>query len=81
MILVLIAGMLYMAVGILVSIISCFLKQKGICLTIAFTLYIAGILNVIIYHATEAPSAVSVSAMQPCTRSFIIIPLPPNQNL
>lgn len=25
--------------------------------------------------------AVSVSAMQPCTRSFIIIPLPPNQNL
>ena len=24
---------------------------------------------------------VSVSAMQPCTRSFIIIPLPPNQNL
>ena len=26
-------------------------------------------------------SVVSVSAMQPCTRSFIIIPLPPNQNL
>ena len=26
-------------------------------------------------------TAVSVSAMQPCTRSFIIIPLPPNQNL
>lgn len=26
-------------------------------------------------------SKVSVSAMQPCTRSFIIIPLPPNQNL
>lgn len=60
MILVLIAGMLYMAVGILISIISCFLKQKGICLTIAFTLYIAGILNVIIYHATEAPSALDV---------------------
>ena len=29
----------------------------------------------------DVSSKVSVSAMQPCTRSFIIIPLPPNQNL
>lgn len=58
MILVLIAGMLYMAVGILISIISCFLKQKGTCLTIAFTLYIAGTLNAMIYnYAIKAPSA------------------------
>lgn len=58
MILVLIAGMLYMAVGILISIISCFLKQKDICLTIAFTLYIAGTLNAMIYnYAIKAPSA------------------------
>lgn len=61
MILVLIAGMLYMAVGLLISIISCFLKQKGICLTIAFTLYIAGTLNAMIYnYAIEAPSALDV---------------------
>jgi len=30
---------------------------------------------------SNASFYVSVSAMQPCTRSFIIIPLPPNQNL
>lgn len=58
MILVLIAGMLYIVVGILISLISFFLKQKGICLTITFTLYIAGILNVMIYnYAIKAPSA------------------------
>ena len=32
-------------------------------------------------YTAEFNKTVSVSAMQPCTRSFIIIPLPPNQNL
>lgn len=61
MTIILIIGMLYIVVGILISLICLFLKRydsKG--LTIALTLNIAGILNVIIYHATEAPSALDV---------------------
>lgn len=58
MILVLIAGKVYIVIGILLSLISFFVKQKGICLTITCTLYMAGILNVMIYnYAIKAPSA------------------------
>lgn len=61
MILVLIIGMLYMVVGLLIGLICLFLKRyDSIGLTIALTLNIAGTLNVIIYHATEAPSALDV---------------------
>ena len=35
-------------------------RYDNIGLTIALTLIIAGILNIIIYHATEAPSALDV---------------------
>ncbi len=59
MILVLIAGMLYMVVGLLISLICLFLKRyDSIGWTIAFTLYIAGTLNAMIYnYAIKAPSA------------------------
>jgi hypothetical protein len=58
MTIILIIGMLYMVVGLLISLICLFLKRyDSIGWTIALTLNIAGILNVIIYHATEAPSA------------------------
>ena len=53
--------MLYMAVSLLIGLICLFLiRYNSIGGTIALTLYIAGILNIIIYHATEAPSALDV---------------------
>ena len=61
MTIILIIGMLYMVVSLLIGLICLFLKRyNSIGWTIAFTLYIAGILNIIIYHATEAPSALDV---------------------
>ena len=61
MTIILIIGMLYMVVGLLISLICLFLKRyDSIGWTIALTLNIAGILNVIIDHATEAPSALDV---------------------
>ena len=61
MTIILIIGMLYMVVAFLISIICLFLKQYDIIgWAIAFTLYITGISNVIIYYATEAPSALDV---------------------
>ena len=61
MTIILIIGMLYMAVSLLIGLICLFLKRyNSIGWTIAFTLYITGILNIIIYHATEAPSALDV---------------------
>lgn len=50
-----------MVVSLLIGLICLFLKRyNSIVWTIALTLYIAGILNIIIYHATEAPSALDV---------------------
>ena len=61
MTIILIIGMLYMVVSLLICLICLFLKRyNSIGGTIALTLYIAGILNIIIYHATEAPSALDV---------------------
>ena len=61
MTIILIIGMLYIAVGLLIILIYLFLKRyDNIGWTIALTLIIAGILNIIIYHATEAPSALDV---------------------
>ena len=61
MTIILIIGILYMVVSLLIGLICLFLKRyNSIGWTIAFTLYIAGILNIIIYHATEAPSALDV---------------------
>lgn len=61
MTIILIIGMLYMVVGFLIGLICLFLKRyDNICLAIVLTLNIVGILNVIIYHATEAPSALDV---------------------
>lgn len=61
MTIILIIGMLYMVVGFLIGLICLFLKRYDIIgVAIALTLDIAGILNVIIYHATEAPSALDV---------------------
>lgn len=61
MTIILIIGMLYMVVGLLISLICLFLKRyDSIGGTIALTLSVVGILNVIIYHATEAPSALDV---------------------
>lgn len=61
MIIILIIGMLYMVVSLLIGLICLFLKRyNSIGWTITLTLYIAGILNIIIYHATEAPSALDV---------------------
>ena len=53
--------MLYIAVGFLIILAYLSLERyDNIGWTIAFTLIIAGILNIIIYHATEAPSALDV---------------------
>lgn len=61
MTIILIIGMLYMVVGLLIELICLFLKRyDSIGWIIALTLNVAGILNVIIYHATEAPSALDV---------------------
>lgn len=61
MTIILIIGMLYMVVGFLIGLICLFLKRYDIIgVAIALTLNIVGILNVIIYHATEAPSALDV---------------------
>ena len=50
-----------MAVGLLICLTCLSLKRySSIVWTITLTLNIAGILNVIIYHATEAPSALDV---------------------
>lgn len=61
MTIILIIGMLYMVVGLLIGLNCLFLKRYDIIgVAIALTLNIVGILNVIIYHATEAPSALDV---------------------
>ena len=61
MTIILIIGILYLIIGFLIFLICLFSKRyNSIGLTIALTLYIAGILNIIIYHATEAPSALDV---------------------
>lgn len=61
MTIILIIGMIYMVVGFLIGLICLFLKRyDSICSAIVLTLNIVGILNVIIYHATEAPSALDV---------------------
>lgn len=61
MTIILIIGMLYMVVGLLIGLICLFSKRyDSIGLAIALTLDIIGILNVIIYHATESPSALDV---------------------
>ena len=61
MTIILIIGMLYIAVGILIILTYLSLERyDNIGGTIALTLIIAGILNIIIYHATEAPSALDV---------------------
>ena len=53
--------MLYIAVGLLIILTYLSLERNdNIGWTIALTLIIAGILNIIIYHATEAPSALDV---------------------
>ena len=61
MTIILIIGMLYIAVGLLIILTYLSLERNdNIGWTIALTLIIAGILNIIIYHATEAPSALDV---------------------
>lgn len=61
MTIIFIIGILYIVVSLLIGLICLFLKRyNSIVWTIALTLYIAGILNIIIYHATEAPSALDV---------------------
>lgn len=61
MTIILIIGILYMAVGLLICLTCLSLKRySSIGWTITLTLNISGILNVIIYHATEAPSALDV---------------------
>ena len=61
MTIILIIGMLYIAVGFLICLTCLSLKRlDSIGWTITLTLIIAGILNIIIYHATEAPSALDV---------------------
>lgn len=61
MTIILIIGMLYMVVGLFIGLICLFSKQYDIIgVAIALTLNIVGVLNVIIYHATEAPSALDV---------------------
>ena len=61
MTIILIIGILYMAVGLLICLTCLSLKRySSIGWTITLTLNIAGILNVIIYHATEAPSSLDV---------------------
>ena len=62
MTIILIIGMLYIAVGLFLIILTYLSLERydNIGWTIALTLIIAGILNIIIYHATEAPSALDV---------------------
>ena len=61
MTIILIIGMLYIAVGLLIILTYLSLERyDNIGWTIALTLIIAGILNIIIHHATEAPSALDV---------------------
>ena len=61
MTIILIIGMLYIAVGFLIILTYLSLERyDDIGWTIALTLIIAGILNIIIYQATEAPSALDV---------------------
>ena len=61
MTIILIIGMLYIAVSFLIILTYLSLERyDNIGWTIALTLIIAGILNIIIYHATEAPSALDV---------------------
>ena len=61
MTIILIIGMLYIAVGFLIILTYLSLERyDDIGWTIALTLIIAGILNIIIHHATEAPSALDV---------------------
>lgn len=61
MTIILIIGMLYIAVGLLIILTYLALERyDNIGWTIALTLIIAGILNIIIHHATEAPSALDV---------------------
>ena len=58
---ILIIGMLYIAVGLLIILTYLSLERyDNIGWTIALTLIIAGILNIIIYHSTKAPSALDV---------------------
>lgn len=61
MTIILIIGMIYLVVCLLIGLICLFSKRyDNICLAIVLTLNIVGMLNVIIYHATEAPSALDV---------------------
>ncbi len=61
MTIILIIGMIYMVVGLLIGLNCLFLKRyDSIGWAITLTLNIVGVLNVIIYHATEAPSALDV---------------------
>ena len=61
MTIILIIGMIYLVVGLLISLICLFLKQYDIIgWAIAFTLSITGTLNVILYYTTEVPSALDV---------------------
>lgn len=62
MTIILIIGILYMVVGLLIILIYLFLERyNSIYWTIALTLNIVGMLNVIIYNYTiKAPSALDV---------------------
>ena len=61
MTIMLIIGMLYIAVGLLIILTYLSLERyDNIGWTIALTLIIAGMLNIIIHQATEAPSALDV---------------------
>lgn len=61
MTIILIIGMIYLVVGFLISLICLLLSidDRGWAIAFAFCI-ITGILNVIIYYATEAPSALDV---------------------
>lgn len=61
MTIILIIGMVYLVVGFLIFLIYLFLtRYDSIGLVITCTLYIAGILNIIIYYTNEIPSALDV---------------------
>ena len=62
MTIILIIGILYMVIGLLIILIYLFLKQyNNIGWTIALTLNMVGMLNVMIYnYAIKAPSALDV---------------------
>ena len=61
MTIILIIGLIYLVVGLLISLICFFLgiDDRGWAIVFAFCM-ITGILNVIIYYATEVPSALDV---------------------